>query len=113
MGRHIGHAILFCELNACHSSSPIGTQFDGDFHAKFVFRLLARLIGLSCPAAVFWRIWTVVIDSIKRESGWPLSHVYQEILKRFPSFAHRDSSAAVPLPFVRRFVFAPLPHFLP
>ena len=57
------------------------------------------LLLLSFPSAVFWRIWSVIIDSSDRMYvGWPWSHIREKILKTVsPSIAYRDASSSVML----------------
>lgn len=58
--------------------------------------LIAVLLFVSCPAAIVWRIWTVVIDSIKRQANRPRPHVSEERGKTIaPSFANKYSSATI------------------
>ena len=57
---------------------------------------IARLSSPIDPAAVLWRVRPVVVDSIKRTSGWPCPHVGQKRLETVsPSLAHRDAASTV------------------
>lgn len=61
--------------------------------------ILPRIVALlwTCsPSAVIRRVSTLIINSLKRVAeAWTLSHIYQEIGSRFPSFANRNTPAAV------------------
>ncbi len=49
----------------------------------------------SSPAAIFWRVVAIAINSIKRHSGRPIFHVRIKTAKRIPSIAHANPPATV------------------
>jgi len=65
----------------------------------FPFRpLVAVLLGLGCPAAIFRRVVALVVDPIDAVLRRRLrSHVGQERLERPPAFADLDASTAIVL----------------
>jgi hypothetical protein len=56
---------------------------------------VSSLLALGRPSAILRLVITIVVDSLDRVAARPLAHVGQEVLERKPSFADRDSSAAV------------------
>lgn len=60
---------------------------------------VAAVIGLHLwcgPLAVFGRIWSVVINTIKLMLGcWRLTHIGIEVLKSVPTWADRDTTTTV------------------
>ena len=67
----------------------------------FSFLLVARaaityLLFAGGPAAISRLVTPVIIwISVDRLSGWPLSHIGEEMFKSLPSFADLDSAASV------------------
>lgn len=58
--------------------------------------LIAFLRGAWNPTAVFWRIWTGVVDPIKGEAFWSRSHVSKEGIKTIaPTFANDNAASAI------------------
>jgi hypothetical protein len=72
------------------------------------------LLFPSGPAAVFWRIITVIVDTIKGGSFRAFSHVFNEIVKRiFPPVADFYSAPAVVFKSFCFWIVAPAKHGLP
>src|SRR6266550_5234788 len=54
------------------------------------------LLFPRCPFAISGLIVSVVVDALNSKFwGWPSSHIGQEIFKRGPSLAARNSSSAI------------------
>lgn len=63
---------------------------------------ICSLLFVRCPSAIFWAVWSVVIDPIQRESNRTISHIRKEILERInPSFTNHDSPTTVSVPVLR------------
>ena len=67
------------------------------------------------PPTILWRVWAVVVNSIKRvPTGRALTHVFQKLHKRFLPLATRiDTTSTVSVVGVPVFVIAPTFHALP
>src|SRR4030067_2001860 len=65
------------------------------------------------PSAVFWRIVSIIVDSVYRLSVRFLTHICKESIKFFPSFADLDSSATVVWKGVLVWVSATFSHLAP
>lgn len=66
-------------------------------HAHLVnISSVLTLLFARGPSAIFRAVVTVVVDAVYAVilGGW-LTHVLQKVLKRIPSFTHRDSPASV------------------
>lgn len=83
------HSHLSCPLNDWQSFTVERDQMQ--LWATAVLGLLA-----GCrPSAVFFAIWAVVINSIKRLTRWTCPHVFKEICKTRPAFTYCNSASAV------------------
>lgn len=79
-----------------------------------VASLVSRLLFRRCPPAVFWAVTSVVVDTVKRLSGWPRAHVGQEVFKGLqPAIADRDASASVIAITLASRIRAPFQNALP
>jgi hypothetical protein len=67
------------------------------YFKEAVGRCITALHAFCCPSAVFWRIWTVIVNSIKGIIiGRALSDIVQKINKALlPSVAHHDPPSPV------------------
>lgn len=66
------------------------------------------------PAAILWRIITVIVDTIKGGSFWAFSHIFHEIMKRiFPPVADFYSAPTVVFKSFCFWIVAPAKHGLP
>ncbi len=66
--------------------------------AGYIFNCISTICNLSRfsrPNAVRWRVPFVVIDSLKRETFWSLTHVGIKEFKCGPSLADRNTSTTV------------------
>lgn len=65
-------------------------------HVRLVWASIRVLFGERCPSAVVRFVVTFIVDSVERVFGRRArTHVTEELRKRIPSFAHRDSSSSV------------------
>lgn len=71
------------------------------------------LLKASCPNAILGRVGAVVVDSFKRLSFWPMTHIGKESRELLPT----GTNSNAPFPIVsKRFVFwveTSLPHRFP
>ena len=58
---------------------------------------IPTLREICIPAAVARFIVTIVVNALNSKAIWAYSHISQKIIKRQPSFAHCNSTAAVVL----------------
>jgi len=57
---------------------------------------IIRLILITSPNAVFWRIRTIVVFSFKGIVFWTSAHICQKIIKRiFPPITHNNASLTI------------------
>ena len=59
---------------------------------------IVRLFFARCPAAVFGRIWTIIVDAVQRQPRRRVAHVGIEIVERGPS----STNGYPPSPVVRK-----------
>ena len=91
---------------------------DGFCNAVVGCKLCAASIGnllqFGCPPAIFWAVWAVIVNSVNRVLlAWRLSHVGNKVLKRLPSIANVNPSAAILRVVHGLRVFAPVFHARP
>lgn len=88
-------------------SNLFGYMCEAHFLAvEIVYSALPFISGLFSPvspSAVIGRIRAIVIDSIKRFTGWSRPHIGQIVFKFKPSLAHLNTSAAII--FIRRIIW--------
>lgn len=97
--------------------SPLGQCFG---FTKGVNALIpASVLQLSLhggPSAIFWRVVAVVVDSVKRVTIRPLSHVGNKVFKTArsaPLITHRDSAPAIVFESIVFWAFTAVPHLRP
>lgn len=56
---------------------------------------IIRLLGWRRPSAVFWRISSVIVDSIYASSDGRFAHIDEKVLERLPSITNGDSTTTV------------------
>lgn len=65
------------------------------------------------PTAIFGRVSSFVVDTVKGLAFWPRAHIGIECLEGCPLLADGNPSAAVFSVFSGARIFAPLPHRMP
>jgi len=95
-GRQVHRSISFAFNFKPYSHAPISLTF-----------------AAGNPAAIFWRVWAVIVDAVDHHAGRTYAHIRHEIRKRIPSLANLDSSAAVILPLRVVRIVASAPHTPP
>jgi len=71
------------------------------------------LLFPCCPTAIFRSIACIVVLALKSQSVWGLTHVCEKISEIHPSFAHRDSTTSIAVPFSPVGIGASLNHGTP
>lgn len=71
------------------------------------------LFGKGFPAAILWRIRTIIVDPAQRRIGRSLMHVGQKIFKPVPSSTNQNASSAIQMIVWRFRVVTPLLHVEP
>lgn len=57
---------------------------------------IVRLLFCRSPAAVFGRVWTIVVNAVDGMMGrWAHAHVGNEIRETFPSITNRYAASAI------------------
>lgn len=56
---------------------------------------ISGLLSYCRPLAVSWFVVAIIIYSLNAQSIWAISHVFQEVGKDKPSFAHLNSSSSM------------------
>lgn len=107
------HPVFCSERTIGHAGLSVLLQKVADAISEFMFALLASLDKLRNPSAVVGAVVPIVVDSIERRSFRPVAHVCKKQLVAIPSFADRNSSSTIPVPFIAFWVIAPLSHLLP
>lgn len=95
----------------CPSVDVLCNTVDGQQVLRSSVAVLRRKI---CPTAILFAIAFIVVDAVKCCFGiraW--AHIFVEVFKAFPSFAHRDSSTTVVLVGVVSGIVASLKHTVP
>jgi hypothetical protein len=76
--------------------SPLGncltfaTVFDAVIRATVV-----NLFSVRGPAAILWRIWTVIVDAVETAALWPRAHISVERSEVRPAIADCDPSRGI------------------
>jgi hypothetical protein len=65
------------------------------------------------PLAVCLAVIAVVVDAVKRHTGWATAHVFEKVFKLEPSWINFYTPSAVPLPLIGLGVGASLNHLRP
>ena len=74
---------------------------------------ISLLFAACRPAAIFWRVWAIVVDAFDCFSWRWFAHVRQEILESSPTCAYEYSSTAVACPTFVASIRATGQHSLP
>ena len=72
-----------------------------------------HVLGMSGPLAVTGLVVPVVVNPIELSPLRLLAHVFQEILKKLPSLADRDTSPSIPFVITSSRILAAVLHLLP
>ncbi len=72
--------------------------------------LISMLLSRCRPSAIFWRVVTIIINSINRIfRGWSLSHISKKVLKRInPALTDSYSASTVIFILINIFIVASL-----
>lgn len=72
-------------------------QFSIEFHPMILPGLVVHLIDSCRPAAILWRVGTVIINAINAVvATWPASHIAKEIsVRALPAFAHLNTATSI------------------
>lgn len=75
---------------------------------------VALLLSDCCPSAIAGLVVATIVNSLKRVLWtWPRPHVRKECFKRFPFIADGNSSAAIAIIFLVRYVLTAFFHVFP
>jgi hypothetical protein len=78
-----------------------------------LFSTIMTLFKPGCPLAVFFRVGTIVIYTLKCKAyGW-LSHIFKKVFKVMPFITNIYSTSAIVLVRSCLFIIAPLQHGTP
>jgi len=83
------------------------------FICQFCLRAVSGLLCNSSPTAVFWRVGTIVIYTIKTCTFWARAEVVNKISHIVPTVANVNTSPAVSMVFSRAWFIAPRHHSVP
>lgn len=121
---------FLCSLNGSSKGLPSiknilikDAVFDSDLFSNFrqslffafkvkipISRGICELGFSSRPSAVFWRVWSIVVDSIYRMAIGSRTHVFSEGFKALPALTESDSPASVVFKNSRFWIAASRPH---
>jgi len=83
------------------------------FPSKSSAGRIEPLLKVCRPSAIRWRIISIVVDPLKSEAVWPLSHIRNEVAEIIPAVANFDSSTTIPIPSSLVVIGTSVSHRLP
>jgi hypothetical protein len=91
-----------------HSGQRQSFMRDSDVSVPVIGLLFA-----GRPTAIFWAVWAIIINAIKRVSGRPFAQIVHKIFKVVPPFANVNSTLSIAVKCRVARVVAPLFNCLP
>lgn len=62
----------------------------------FVGSSVACLVGFASPSTIFWAIWAVIINAVKRKAVWLTPHICKKVFKGIkPAATDRNAPATI------------------